>query len=258
LSSDSSEDRESEDENEKEKEEQESIVDKFDINNFIDSHMNVKLLEPPPDYKKVCPPTYEESSYYPTVEINILPEEEYDMIEFLMKEESKKAKTTTMSNLKKDEDEEDNDFVLKKNEIVEEEDPELVIEEADSFAHETLDFVDKFSKLNFILERAIADIDKIKKPLDDDNTEKKSKNFGKKNENTNTKSEKKSKNDIIEECDKVKYYIENVYFHNANDFNYENNYNVIEYQTLKNEIFVEIENFKEITTKYINLKKLFK
>src|SRR5438132_144328 len=66
-----------------------------------DLNIDELLRHPPPDYRKVCPPTYEESFYYPQVKIKILPDDDYNMDEYKIVEEEKKKKIEE-DKLKKD------------------------------------------------------------------------------------------------------------------------------------------------------------
>jgi hypothetical protein len=55
-------------------------LEDININDFIEN-VDVKyfLNNPPPDYYDVCPPTYKESSYYPSISFQVMSLHENDI-----------------------------------------------------------------------------------------------------------------------------------------------------------------------------------
>jgi hypothetical protein len=230
--------------------EQEEIEDQkeeelLNLNIFMTTGMNLDRVEKPPEYYKVCPPTYEESLYYPSVVIKILPDDNYNMDEF-------KINQTEIN-----EKEEIIDFTNPDIKI----DDEEIQEMAECFSNELKDFQSKFNKLNLIFEKTISEIETINKVNVEDKEieikgkkEKKSKDFDSKR----MQFEKQKIKDAIKrdaECERMKKYVENIYIHNANLFNNEVNYSIQDLNDFKNELCVEISNTKQILNKMINLKK---
>lgn len=134
--------------------------DDFDINNLI-SEVDLKFImnNLPPDYREVCPPTYKESFYYPSLNFEIAPnlyDEDVKLSDKVKLNLPKQKKVKGYNKIDLNETEThdltvDNDKSYIKLQAILKNQNDF-IEESENFATEIFDFYSSFSILNKIIE----------------------------------------------------------------------------------------------------------
>lgn len=238
-------------------------VDDIDINDFIANvNMEYFLNNPPPEYYDVCPPTFKESSYYPSISFQIMSLHENEMDEEEKKNrQNDNLKKINKKNMKKKKVDEENSFDETENldnnttladrnekkieEILEEK--EEFIERTETFIGEVYDFYDRLSKINILIEDSKNKIINYTKKENKDEK-------GKKKKPPKPKKGEKIVNEE-EEFEKVGFFIENVLLHKVEEFNELAPYSYEDLSSLKSDLSVDLLNTKDIMTKYFNFKK---
>jgi hypothetical protein len=243
-------------------------LDDLDINDFIENvDVEYFIKNPPPDYYEVCPPTYKESSYYPSISFQIMSlhdnnENNQEEKKVRENENLKKMNRKNMKKKKNEDEDKDKDILdetenydlnttladrneKKLQEILDEKDE--FIDQTETFIGEVYDFYNRLSKINLLIENAK---DKIIKYTKKENTDEK----GKKKKAPKPKKGEKIVNEE-EEFEKVGLFIENVLLHKVEEFNSCPPYSFDDLCSLKSELSVDLLNTKDIMVKYFNFKK---
>jgi hypothetical protein len=233
-------------------------LDQLDINDFIENTNETYFLNnPPPSYYDVCPPTYKESSYYPSIQFNImsLVNSNDDAIE--EKKQLGEGNLTKRRKSKRkslDEPDEDPDFTINTTNVDRKEkklqdiinDKDEFFEQTEGFIHEVYDFYNRLNKLNVLIGEAKDKIINYTKKVKSDEKVKKPKVKPKKGVKVVNEEE---------EFEKVGLFIENVILHKVEEFQNNEPYSFEDLDSLKSELNVDMLNTKDMMFKYFNFKK---
>ena len=112
------------------------------LESLVETEVTHSLLETqPPSYDEVCPPSYEESFYYPNIKFKIQPKNNYIL--------DKKESLT---------EENDKGNILHNNEMIENLKKKGIDQNKEDFYESLFDFNDEFTKMNILFEDLFNEI----------------------------------------------------------------------------------------------------